>query len=42
VGRGEPVVRAKVAEGTGLGAMRSPHQELVNNNYYYRSSSDGA
>ena len=32
VGRGEPVIRTKFTEGTGLDAGRRLHQEVVNNN----------
>jgi len=40
VGCGEPVIRTKFTEWTGLDAWRSLHQKLVNDNYS-RSSSGG-
>ena len=33
VGRGQPVIRTKLTEGTGLNAGSGLHQELVNDNY---------
>jgi hypothetical protein len=38
VSRGEPVIRTKFTEGTGLDARRGLHQELVNDNSFRSSS----
>ena len=38
VGSGEPMIRTKFTEGTGLDAWRDLHQELVNDNYSCSSS----
>ena len=38
VSRGEPVIRTKFTERTGLDTGRGPHQELVNDNYSCSSS----